>query len=121
MSFAPPVPQPTDPADDVAASARGWNGIQMGVLAFIGLCGVLSDTDTGDPDWLVVTAGVLAVVALGVACLATFLVASVGWTLTGRAVAAPSASRRLRYGVGLTYVAVALMALAASGSWWPSG
>ena len=30
---------------DLADSRRGWHGVQLAVLAFIGLCGVLSDAD----------------------------------------------------------------------------
>lgn len=121
------------PGEEIARSARGWNGIQLAVLAFVGLCGVLSEADARHPRWLQVTAGLLAVTALFVACLAVFLVASVAWPLSSRrtpsAVAddadstdvAPSrgARRRLQSGTALTYVAVVVMALAASANWWP--
>jgi hypothetical protein len=111
-------------------SARGWHGVQLAVLAFIGLCGVLTDSDADTPRWLQVTAGVLAISALALSCASIFLVASVAWpfpvtrsgevsgqTRRGNAV---TVSRRLRVGVALTYVAVAVMALAASSSWWPT-
>lgn len=117
---------------ELVSTARGWHGVQLAVLAFIGLCGVLSDSDPADPRWLDVTAGLLAVVALVLACLAVFLVATVAWPLRVDAsdpddagsVAPPGvarASSRLRAGVTLTFVAVAVMALAASSSWWPTG
>jgi hypothetical protein len=114
----------------VTRSARGWHGVQLAVLAFIGLCGVLTDRDADTPRWLQVTAGVLAISALALACASIFLVASVAWPFP----ASPSGvtsrrtrrgnpetvTRRLRVGVALTYVAVAVMALAASSSWWPT-
>jgi hypothetical protein len=115
---------------DVTRSARGWHGVQLAVLAFIGLCGVLSDSDPATPRGLQVTAGVLAISALVLACVSVFLVATVAWPFPtgvpsepspgrGRGTSGPAA-RRLRVGVALTYVAVAAMALAASSSWWPS-
>jgi hypothetical protein len=114
----------------VTRSARGWHGVQLGVLAFIGLCGVLSNTNAGTPRWLQVTAGVLAIAALALASASIFLVASVAWPFpavqpgdpSGRRHPRGSATvgRRLRLGVVLTYVAVAVMALAASTHWWPT-
>ncbi len=104
------------------ASARGWHGAQLAVLAFIGLCGVLSDPDPEVPRSVQVTAGVLALVALTLACVATFVVARVAWPLSagsGAALDAVDAGRRLRVGVGVTFLAVAAMALAASAGWWP--
>jgi hypothetical protein len=111
------------PSADLASSARGWHGVQLAVLAFIGLCGVLSDADPGLPRWLQITAGVLAVAALIVSCLSIFVVASVAWPFSSRVVSGDvpqRAARRLRRGIALTYAAVGLMALAASSSWWPT-
>jgi hypothetical protein len=121
------------PSEQIAGSARGWNGIQLAVLAFVGLCGVLSEADARHPRWLQVTAGLLAVSALALACLAVFLVASVAWPLANRQATVRArdesgppdvdrsrgARRRLQSGTALTYVAVAVMALAASANWWP--
>jgi hypothetical protein len=109
-------------------SARGWHGVQLAVLAFIGLCGVLSNSDADTPRWLQVTAGVLAISALALACASIFLVASVAWPFPAVPSGAASArvpgpatvARRLRLGVALTYVAVGVMALAASANWWPT-
>ena len=103
--------------------ARGWHGVQLAVLAFIGLCGVLSEAEPALPRWLAVTAGVLAVAALVVACLSIFVVASVAWPFSSRVAGADVSqrgARRLGRGIALTYVAVGLMALAASSSWWPT-
>jgi hypothetical protein len=111
------------PLADLANSARGWHGVQLAVLAFIGLCGVLSDADPTLPRWLQVTAGVLAIAALIVSCLSIFVVASVAWPFSSRVADGDvphRAARRLRTGIALTYLAVGLMALAASSSWWPS-
>ncbi len=100
------------------------------MLGFIGLCGVLqSQTETAVPRWLEILAGILVLVALVLACLSTAMVATVAWPLSR--VPAPGAPgddggvihrdiARLRRGVGLTFVAVAVLAVAATSSWWPS-
>jgi hypothetical protein len=115
---------------ELASTAKGWHGVQLAVLAFIGLCGVLSEGDPGNPRWLDVTSGVLAIAALVLACVAVFLVATVAWPITGGGTAdddgSPDspvqarAARRLRQGVALTFLAVAVMATAASANWWPT-
>lgn len=122
------------PVAQLAASARGWHGVQLAALAFIGLCGVLSDPDPEVPRSVQLAAAGLALSALALACVAVFVVATVAWPLpsdrlgpgggdgpVGPAGAGPpdAAARRLRAGVALTFVAVALMALAASAGWWP--
>lgn len=118
----------TDPSRlaELRASARGWHGVQLAVLGFIGLCGVLQGGDEGLPRWLQVLAGGLVLAALAVACIATVLVAFAAWPVyaksplpddqaeVGRAVG------RLRTGIALTFVAVALMALATTSQWWPT-
>jgi lysylphosphatidylglycerol synthetase-like protein (DUF2156 family) len=114
---------------ELRGSARGWHGVQLAVLGFIGLCGVLQqDAGSGKPDWLRALVGLLALAAFAIACVATVLVALAAWP-----VYAPrprtededgdvaSTSRRLRAGITLTYVAVAVLALATSSSWWPTG
>lgn len=40
------------PARRARASAKGWHGVQMAALGFIGLCGVLQRDDGDDPRWL---------------------------------------------------------------------
>ena len=109
------------------ASARGWHGVQLAVIGFIGLCGVLQGTRPDNPMWLQVLAGILALAALVLACVATFLVARVAWPLYGarEAAAAEEAAelardgRRLRRGLVLTFTAVALLALGTASGWWP--
>lgn len=117
-----------DALSDLRASARGWHTVQMAVLGFIGLCGVLQGAGgEGNPRWLQILAGALVLASLVVACVATLLVATVAWPLGARpdddrvatdGLAAGTA--RVRRGIALTFVAVAVLALAASSSWWPS-
>jgi hypothetical protein len=112
---------------ELRSSAQGWHGVQLAVLGFIGLCGVLRPEAESAPDFLQGLAGILVVAALGIACFATFEIARVAWPLyTGsKAHAAdPSAElaragRQLTRGLLLTFVAVALVALASAVSWWP--
>jgi hypothetical protein len=118
---------PTD-LDELRTSARGWHGVQLGVLGFIGLCGALKGSgSSNDPTWLQQLAGLLVLVALALACVATVLVATAAWPVYGSARAAMSpeeevhrTGRRLRAGIVLTFVAVLVLAVATSSSWWPS-
>jgi hypothetical protein len=112
---------------ELRVSARGWHGVQLAVLGFIGLCGVLEDGAGNDgPHWLRVLAGLLVLAAFGLACAATVLVALAAWPTYGPGSSAESASlavartsRRLRAGIILTFVAVAALAFATSSAWWP--
>ena len=112
--------------EELRVSASGWHRVQLAVLGFIGLCGVLQrGAGSGLPHWLEVVAGLLALAAFGTACVATVLVALAAWPVRA---AGPSpedeelarTGRRLRIGITLTYVAVAVLALAASSTWWPT-
>jgi hypothetical protein len=103
-------------------SARGWHGVQLAVLGFIGLCGALHDAaDASGPAWVQRLAAVLVLVALALACLATALVAGEAWPVRA---GSDGGSRHpvghLRLGIGLTFLAVGLAALATSSSWWPA-
>lgn len=110
---------------ELRTSARGWHGVQLAVLGFIGLCGVLKSGDSL-PRWLDVLAGLLMLGALAVACIATVLVAFAAWPVYARMPQAddPVEIRRtvgrLRLGIGLTFVAVAMTALATISQWWPT-
>lgn len=109
--------------EDLSAAAKGWHGVQLAVLGFVGLCGVLKDNGpAGVPRDVQVAAGLLALSALAVACCAVFLVGFAAWPLY-RAAARPAdlrrTSRALRTGIALTFTAVALLALSAAASWWP--
>jgi hypothetical protein len=116
----------TDSLAELRTSARGWHGVQLAVLGFIGLCGVLKGGDEGLPRWLEVVAGLLMLGALAVACLATVLVAFAAWPVYARApqpddpVEVRRTVARLRVGIGLTFVAVVMTALATISQWWPT-
>jgi hypothetical protein len=113
------------------ASAKGWHGVQLAVLGFIGLCGVLQGAAGKDgPHWLQVLAGLLVLLALALACTATALVATAAWPVheieDGAAAGSDdtvlhNTARRLRTGITITFVAVVLLALGATSSWWPKG
>ncbi|HKE69663.1 MAG TPA: hypothetical protein VKB55_10440 [Nocardioidaceae bacterium] len=111
---------------ELRTSARGWHGVQLAVLGFIGLCGVLQRGHEDLPRWLQVLAAVLVLIALAVACVATVLVALAAWPVYAKAPMADDQAEirrtvgRLRIGIGLTFVAVALTALATTSQWWPT-
>jgi hypothetical protein len=112
---------------ELRTSARGWHGVQLATIGFIGLCGVLQRGRPDNPTWLQVLAGILALVALVLACAGTFLVARVAWPLYGGRRRGPSSEpaelardgARLRKGLVLTFAAVAVVALATASGWWP--
>ena len=115
---------------ELRASAKGWHGVQLGVLGFIGLCGVLQGAaGQHGPHWLQVLAGVLVLLALALACTATALVATAAWPvheLEDGAAAGVSVdqllhhtARRLRLGITITFLAVVVLAVGATSSWWP--
>ena len=125
------VRDPATSAADLAelrTSARGWHGVQLAVLGFIGLCGALQGGGGDDrPGWLQDLAAVLVLGALALACTATVLVASSAWPVYGAHRDHHSAAdelrrtgHRLRGGIVLTFVAVACLATATSSAWWPT-
>jgi hypothetical protein len=124
--------EPAEPAAErlaeLRSSARGWHGIQLAVIGFVGLCGVLKGEGSGAPDWVEALAGYLALASLALACIATYQVGRAAWPFYDVRRAPPPAaeellrtSRRITTGLALTFVAVALVALAGLSSWWPSG
>lgn len=69
---------PFDAAAQVHASAREWHKLQLGVLGFVGLCGVLrDDAGSGRPLWLQDLSGIAALADLVLALIAVTLVATV--------------------------------------------
>jgi hypothetical protein len=111
---------------ELRSSARGWHGIQLAVIGFVGLCGVLKGEGSGAPAWVAAVAGYLALAALALACMATYQVGRAAWPLYDVRRAAPPVSeelrrtsRRITSGLALTFTAVALIALAGLSSWWP--
>src|ERR1700760_4770984 len=105
-----------DSGADVRGSARGWHQLQVAVLGFIGLCGVLQHGRPENPKWLQTLAALLVFGALVIALAAIFIVGRVAWPPAG---SSPDAARRLRTGIRLTIVAVAALALGTVSMWWP--
>jgi hypothetical protein len=111
---------------ELRGSARGWHGIQLAVIGFVGLCGVLKGESSGAPEWVQALAGYLAVAALALACIATYQVGRAAWPFYDVRRGEPPVaeellrtSRRITGGLALTFAAVALVALAGLSSWWP--
>lgn len=105
--------------EQLRTSARGWHGVQLAVLGFIGLCGVLERGRPGTPEWVQVLALVLVLVALALACLATVTVAAVAWPLSAAGRDLEDDTAQLRRGLILTFIAVAVLALGTVSGWWP--
>ena len=125
--------QPAPRLGELRSSAKGWHTIQFALLGFIGLCGVLKGTGTpSGPRWLQTSAGILILLALIVACYATFLVGRAAWPLYSATGKWPAASpengegelqrtgHSLRMGLALTFVALILAAVGTTSSWWPA-
>jgi hypothetical protein len=117
---------PESPLAELRTSARGWQSLQLAVIGFIGLCGVLQDGRPDNPKWIQVWAGLLALVALVLALIAMFVVARVAWPLYGgrepalaEAEAVSLEGRRLRMGLVLTVASLAALALGTASGWWP--
>ncbi|BBY73347.1 hypothetical protein MPRF_02460 [Mycolicibacterium parafortuitum] len=102
-------------------SAREWQKLQLGVLGFVGLCGVLSDGGDGRarPPWLAQLGAISALAGFLLAALAVVFVATVAQPVAGRPVPRNVAVQRLTVGVVITLGATALTALAALTWWWP--
>jgi hypothetical protein len=123
-----------DPArrlERIRESASNWHRVQLAMFGFAGLCGVLQQIgESSAPRSVQVVAGVLVLVSLAVALLATYLVGRVAWPLyRARATAADPTepvdlagpTRSLRSGLVATFAAIVILALAATSGWWPSG
>jgi hypothetical protein len=115
---------PESPLAELRASARGWQSLQLAVIGFIGLCGVLQDGRPDNPKWIQVWAGLLALAALVLALVAMFVVARVAWPLYGgrepalaEAEAVAREGRRLRIGLVLTVASLAAVQAADGQSW----
>jgi len=111
----------------LASTAKGWHSMQMGVLGFIGLCGVLQSGNSGIPGWLESLSGLLAGVSFVVACVAMVLVGRVAYPFYGAAMAgSPDPARvsrmggQLKVGIRTSFVAVVLIVVSALSGWWPS-
>jgi hypothetical protein len=118
---------PADRLERLSSSARGWHTIQVAVLGFIGICGVLRTTSSPAPRAVQWLAAALAVAALAAACVAIFTVGRVAYPVSDGAdnasavPGAAGAAARLRAGIRLTIVALILAVIAALSGWWPAG
>jgi hypothetical protein len=127
MSDSAPAGQ--DRLAELRASAKGWHGIQLAALGFIGLCGVIQTGESSDPWALQVMSAVLVLVAFVFACAGICLVGRAAWPLyraeepieaaRGGEAAVAAASRQLTRGLLLTFLSIAALALATAASWWP--
>ena len=121
-----PAAAPADRLEEISASARGWHTIQMAVLGFIGICGVLRATTSSAPHAVQWLAAAVAVAALAAASLAVFTVGRVAYPVSdavdgaGAPPSAGQAAARLRAGIRLTVVALILAVIAALSGWWPA-
>jgi len=114
-----------DPMKRHSESAQGWHTIQLAVMGFIGICGVLRGSSISAPRVVQVFAAILAVAALAVACVAVFTVGRVAYPVNaaisssdgGHEVA--RARRQLQTGIRLTVLALILIVIAALSGWWP--
>ncbi len=117
---------PADRLERISSSARGWHTIQMAVLGFIGICGVLRSASSPAPHAVQWLAAALAVAALAAACTAVFTVGRVAYPVSDTAdgasamPGAAAAAGRLRAGIRLTIVALILVVIAALSGWWPA-
>src|SRR5260370_12653653 len=120
--------QPAAPANllrDLTASARGWHQIQMAVLGFIGICGILRTASSPAPRAVQVLAAVIAVAALAAACAAVFIVGRIADPLSADDDSSANqrithATTQLSAGIRLTIAALIFAAIAALSGWWPT-
>lgn len=105
----------------IQESAREWQNLQLAVLGFVGLCGVLSGDDSGRtrPRWLQEVGAVTAFGGFAMAVVGILLVATVAHPVFRRPPAGSAAVSRLIVGIALTFAAAALTAVAALTWWWP--
>jgi len=129
MSDDDPATARQERLTELRGSAKGWHGVQLAALGFIGLCGVLQTGESSDPMALQVLAGILVLVAFVLACLGIYLVGRAAWPIYGADLAPAGdtdqaeierASSELRRGLVMTFASIAVVALATTASWWPS-
>ena len=128
MSLEAPASTAQERLTELRSSAKGWHGVQLAALGFIGLCGVLQQGEGSDPLSLQAIAGVLVLVAFAFACLGIYFVGKAAWPLYGSGgedlvvdeTDVDRASHELKRGLVMTFVSIALVALATTTSWWPT-
>jgi hypothetical protein len=128
MSTEAPLTPEQDRLAELRGSAQGWHGLQLAALGFIGLCGVLKPGESSNPEALQALSGVVILVAFFAGCLGIYYVAKAAWPIYGAApapradagaAAVEVAAAQLRRGIALTFISIALTALATTASWWP--
>lgn len=108
--------------DSLIDSAKGWHNIQLAVMGFIGLCGVLrmGETPTG-PEWLSWWSAGMSVAAFISGIISMWMVGGVAFPLYGGGQMPRNAAGRLKGGIGMTFATIVMMTLGAIGGWWPTG
>ena len=129
MSTDDPAPAADDRLAELRSSAKGWHGVQLAALGFIGLCGVIKPGGSPAPEGVQALSGTLILVAFVAACSGIYAVGKAAWPIYGSGPvhttdadpgAVERASRQLKRGLVLTFLSIALTALATTTSWWPT-
>jgi hypothetical protein len=123
----PPTLSPSAPSsieermEKLSGSARGWHTVQMAVLGFVGICGVLHTADTTVPQGIQLVAAVLAAGAFVLGLVGVLTVGRVAYPIEPVRTEAELLHRLalLRGGIRTTVVALALVVVAALAGWWP--
>lgn len=107
--------------DQMINSAKGWHSIQLAVMGFLGLCGVLRvGEEPAGPEWLAMWSTGMAILSFVASLLSMWMVGGVAFpTYSGEEMPA-SAPGRLKAGIGMTFVAVIMAVLGAADGWWPA-
>src|SRR5262245_30924562 len=109
-------------SDSLIDSAKGWHNIQLAVLGFIGLCGVLSfGNEPAGPEWLSWWSAGMSVFAFVSALVSMWMVGSVAFPLYGGGQVTEKTPGRLKGGIGMTFASMIMMVLASLTGWWPAG
>ncbi len=121
---AQPSPAPTTidgRMEKLSETARGWHTVQMAVLGFVGICGILHTADSAVPRGIQVIAAVLAAGAFVLGLAGVLTVGRVAYPLEPVRTDADLVHRvaQLRGGIRTTVVALALVVVAALSGWWP--
>ena len=102
-------------------SANGWHNIQLAVMGFIGLCGVLRMGETpAGPEWLSWWSTGMSLLAFLSSLISMWMVGGVAFPLYSGEQMPQNATGRLKGGIGMTFASIVMMALAALGGWWPT-
>ena len=107
--------------DSLIDSAKGWHNIQLAVMGFIGLCGVLRMGETpAGPEWLSWWSTGMSVAAFVSGIISMWMVGGVAFPLYGGEQMPQNATGRLKGGIGMTFATIVMMALGALTGWWPT-